>query len=85
MLKIATIVRVLPMPMRSRQVQNTTTSQTALTGVPVYLLILLQRLPTDQERAALKFPENLTLRMEEHHLERKRSTSEHWPAWRNIR
>lgn len=32
------------MPMRSRQVQKTTTSHTALTGVPVYLLMVLQKL-----------------------------------------
>lgn len=44
MLKIATIVCVLPMPMRLRQLQKMTTSQTALTGVPVTRLILLQTL-----------------------------------------
>ena len=46
MLKIAVIVRVLPIPIRSRQLQKMTTSHTALTGVPVYELTLLQKLYT---------------------------------------
>lgn len=44
MLKMAVMVRVLPIPIRSRQVQKTTTSHTALTGVWVRLLTLLQKL-----------------------------------------
>lgn len=44
MLKIAVMVRVLPIPIKSRQLQKMTTSHTALTGVPVYELTLLQKL-----------------------------------------
>ena len=44
MLKMAVMVSVLPIPMRSRQLQKTTTSQTALTGVCVCVLTLLQKL-----------------------------------------
>ena len=44
MLKMATIVNVLPIPIRSRQLQKATTSHTAFTGVRVMLLTLLQKL-----------------------------------------
>ncbi len=44
MLKIATIVWVEPIPMQLRQMLKRTTSQTALTGVCVYELTLLQNL-----------------------------------------
>jgi hypothetical protein len=43
-LKMVMMVRVLPMPMRSRQLQKATTSQTAFTGVEVRLFTLLQKL-----------------------------------------
>jgi len=43
-LKMAVMVSVLPMPIRLRQVQKATTSQTELTGVWVYWLTLLQSL-----------------------------------------
>ena len=44
MLKIPIIVWPDPMPIQLRQIANRTTSQTALTGVYVRLLTLLQNL-----------------------------------------
>jgi hypothetical protein len=44
MLKMAVMVSVEPIPIRSRQLQKTTTNHTALTGVCVYVLILDQKL-----------------------------------------
>jgi hypothetical protein len=44
MLKMAVMVSVDPMPIRSRQLQKATTSQTALTGVCVRELTLDQKL-----------------------------------------
>lgn len=44
MLKIETMVNVLPIPIRSKQLQKATTSQTAFTGVLVTGFTLLQNL-----------------------------------------
>lgn len=44
MLKMAVMVSVLPIPIKSRQLQKATTSQTAFTGVCVKRLTLLQNL-----------------------------------------
>jgi hypothetical protein len=44
MLKMAVMVSVDPMPIRSRQLQKATTSQTALTGVCVREFTLDQKL-----------------------------------------
>jgi hypothetical protein len=81
MLKIAVIVSVLPIPIRSRQLQKATTSQTALTGVCVKRLTLLQNLSKVSLCYAVKRCDTkLTLIEEKRHRERMPKPFAHSPA-----
>jgi hypothetical protein len=85
-LNMAVMVSVLPMPIRSRQLQKATTSHTALIGVCVREFTLLQKLLCVNEKHTWYLDRgSLTLRREMLHLARRPMPFLRLPAWLSIR